>query len=341
MESKRVTMTGSGPTREERREPGGTRLPGAPADASDALSPEAHRLRGYLLVAFAALCWATGGLTAKWLFRDVAVDPAQLSGARALLATLVLGGYLVVRRRDALRVRARELPFLAAFGVFGLALVHFTYFKTISLTSVATAILLEYLAPVLILVFSVAFLGERLNWALPAAVGMSVLGCAMMVGAIGGVGLVVSPAGIGWGLASAVFFAGYTVMGKYASTRFSQWTLLLYGLAAASLFWFAILGPAEVLGVLADPKRFAAVMLIAVIGTVAPFAAYLTALRYIDATKASITATLEPAIAGVAAFVLLGEKLSLWQSLGGAMVLGAILVVQAPGSARPSLPPPT
>jgi drug/metabolite transporter (DMT)-like permease len=129
-------------------------------------------------------------------------------------------------------------------------------------------------------------------------------------------------------------------MGKYASTRYSQWTLLAYGLAAASLFWIAVLGPAAVLGVIREPRMLGVVLFIAIVSTVAPFAAYLTALRHIDATKASVTATLEPAIAGVAAFVLLGEALSAYQILGGALVVGAILVVQVPGRARPSLPPP-
>jgi drug/metabolite transporter (DMT)-like permease len=316
------------------------------ADDDTAANVEAFRhspARGYLLAAFAAACWATGGLTAKWMFTRIGtqVDPAQLSGARALLAFLLLGGYLLLARPSALRVPLRQLPFFAAFGVFGLAMVHFTYFKTISLTNVATAILLEYLAPVLILMFSVAFLKERLTWALPAAVAMSVAGCALMVGAIGGGGLSVSPAGVGWGLASAVFFALYTVLGKYAAHRYSQWTLLAYGLGAAAVFWLLFLGPGPVLGVLADVRRFGAVLFIAVVSTIAPFGAFLTALQHIDATKASITATLEPGIAAVAAFLLLGEALAPLQLLGGALVLAAILVVQLPArrTSEEALPP--
>lgn len=270
-----------------------------------------------------------------------AVDPAALSGGRSLLAFLLLAGYLGVRRPRALKVAARDLPFFAAFGVFGLAMVHFTYFKTISLTSVATAILLEYLAPILILLFSVAFLGERLSWALPAAVGLSVLGCGLMVGAVGGTGLIVSPEGIGWGLTSAVFFALYTVMGKYAVHRWSPWTLLAYGLGAAALFWLVVLGPGAVLGVLAEPRRFGIVMFMALVSTVAPFGAYLMALHHIDATKASITATLEPGVAALVAFFLLGEALSPLQLIGAAVVLCAIIVVQLPGrvAAEETLPP--
>jgi drug/metabolite transporter (DMT)-like permease len=301
------------------------------------------RVRGYLLAAFAAACWATGGLTAKWMFTRIGapVDPAALSGARALLSFVLLAGYLLIARPAALRVRPRDLPFFAAFGVFGLAAVHFTYFKTISLTNVATAILLEYLAPVLILAFSVAFLKERPTWSLPGAVAMSVTGCALMVNAIGPGRLSVSAAGLAWGLTSAVFFALYTVLGKYAAHRFSQWTLLAYGLGAAAGFWLVFLGPAAVLGVLADPRRFGAVLFMAIVGTIAPFGAYLTALHHIDATKASITATLEPGIAAVAAFFLLGEALTPLQLLGGGLVLGAIMVVQLPGRGVPeeALPP--
>ena len=134
----------------------------------------------------------------------IAVDPTALSGGRALSAFVLL---LVVPALSAparrCGSRARDLPFLAVFGVVGLAVVHFTYFKTISLTNVATAILLEYLAPVIVLVVGVAVpAAQRLTWALPAGVALSVAGCALVVGAIGGRGLVVSPGGhrVGAGL---------------------------------------------------------------------------------------------------------------------------------------------
>jgi len=103
----------------------------------------------------------------------IEMDPLTLSAARALVSFAVAFVYLLTRRRHLLRVRSRDLPFLAVFGVLGLAMVHFAYFKTISLTGVATAILLEYLAPVIVLVFSVTVLGQRLTPALPAAVFLS------------------------------------------------------------------------------------------------------------------------------------------------------------------------
>jgi drug/metabolite transporter (DMT)-like permease len=261
------------------------------------------------------------------------VDPATLSGARAVLAALMLFAYLGAFRRRDLKIAARDLPFLAAFGVFGLAAVHFTYFATIRLTNVPTAILLEYLAPILVLGVSVALLGERLTWALPVGVALSVTGCALMVGAIGGDGLSISPAGLGWGLTSAVFFALYTVLGKYATSRFSPWTLLTYGLGFAALFWLVWLrGPAPIIAVLSEPTRFGAVTAMSLVSTIVPFGAFLTALHYIDATKASITATLEPVLAGVGTYLIpaLYAPLTVVQLAGGALVLSAVVVAQAP-----------
>lgn len=315
-----------------------------------------ERLTGYGLAALAALCWATGGLAAKWLFTPldastaawpfpplgIAIDPAILSASRALIAFLMLLAYLLIARRDALRISARDLPFLGFFGVAGLALVHFTYFKTISLTSVATAILLEYLAPVIVLVFAVAILRDRFTWSLPAAVALSVTGCALVVGAIGGEGLSVSPEGLAWGLASAVCFAGYTLMGRWAAHKYSSWTLLTYGLGAATLFWFVVLGgPGTVLAALSDGRTLVAVTFIAFVSTVVPFGAFLKALRHIRATEASVTSTLEPLIAAIAAWALLRETLTFVQLLGGILVIAAIFVAQFPLATEDVLPPAT
>lgn len=306
-----------------------------------------------MLVVLAAACWATGGLTAKWLFTPVdaapegwrvhplgiGVDPTALSGGRALAAFVILGAYLLIARRKEMTVRPRELPFLAVFGVVGMAAVHYTYFKTISLTSVATAILLEYLAPIIVLVVSVLVLGERLTWVLPAGVALSVTGCALVVGALGGEGLEVSTAGITWGLLSAVFFATYSLMGTYAAGRFSPWKLLFFGLGFATLFWLAVLGPSNVLGVFAESSTALAVVYVAVMSTIVPFAAFLQALHYIEPTQATITATLEPVLAGLAAFALFGEVLTITQLVGGALVILAIFVVQSSGAVPESLPP--
>lgn len=284
---------------------------------------------------------APGPATAGWPFPPlgIPVDPLVLSAARASLSLVIVVAYLLSRRRDLLVVRPSDLPFLAAFGVLGLAMVHFAYFKTISLTGVAAAILLEYLAPVLVLVISVTLLRERLTWALPVAVSLSVTGCALMVGAIGGEGLAVSAEGLWWGLASAVFFAAYTLMGRYAAGRFAPWTMLAYGLAAATAFWLVVLGgPGRIVTLLSDWRALAAVLAVALVSTIVPFGAFLRALHLIEATQASVTSAVEPVLAGIAAWFVFNERLGVAQIVGGLLVIAAVTVSQIRVSTPEELP---
>ncbi len=310
--------------------------------------------KGYALAALAAVFWATGGLTAKWLFSPIdattsawpfpppglEVDPLVLAGARALTAALILLVYVAIAKPAALRIRLRDVPFLALFGTVALAGVHAAYFLAISHTNVATAVLLEYLAPVIVLGFSVVFLGERMTWALPVGVALSIGGCALVVGVAGGAELAVTSAGLAWGLAAAGFFAFYQLLGKWAVPRYSPWTLLTYGLLAASVFWIVYLGGfAEMRALMIEPAGGAAVVYIAVASTIIPFGASLKALHYIDATKAVVTSTLEPVLAGIAGWVVLAEMFDAWQVLGGVLVLAAIVVVQRSDRRGLAIPP--
>ncbi len=310
--------------------------------------------RGYALATLAAACWATSGVVAKWIMTPagemtsgwvvqppgITMSPTALAGARAATAFVLLAVYLLIRRPRAFKVTRRDIPVLAVFGVVGMAGLHAAYYQAISYSNVATAVLLEYLAPVIVLVVSVLFLSEKLTWVLPVGVFLSVGGCALVVGAFGEGGLEVSPAGVAWGLAAAVVFAFYQLMGKWASTRFSPWTLLAYGLGFATVFWLVYLGGwAPILDAYRSTAGVVAVVYLGLVGTIVPFAASLKALHYIDATKAVVTSTLEPVLAGIIAWTTLQERFDALQIVGGVVVLAAILLVQLSSRLEEQIPP--
>lgn len=298
-----------------------------------------RRIAGYSLVAIAALSWATGGILARWLFEaDRGIGAMELAAGRAVTAALLLLLIVGVFKPARLRTGLRELPFFVVFGVVGLALLHYTYFEAIARAGVARAILLEYMAPILVLLYSVVFLGDRPTWRLPAAVGLSVAGCSLVVGAFG-TAEGTSVDGIAWGLVSAVLFAGYMLMGRWAASRYSPWTVLTYGLAAAALFWLVVLGPRVALSSLGTPRDAIAVGWIAVVATIVPFGLFLAALRSIGPTEAGITSTLEPVIAAIAGLLLFGEPLGVVQFGGAALVVAAVVLVQLPERREKELPP--
>src|SRR5512139_2288999 len=111
------------------------------------------------MVVGATLCWGTMAAVAKLLFRDQGVDPLVLVVVRAYLATFTLFAFLGAMAPGHLRIDARMFRAAAVVGVGGLLTNNFLYFEAIYLTSVATALLLQYQAPVLLALY--ALLVER------------------------------------------------------------------------------------------------------------------------------------------------------------------------------------
>jgi hypothetical protein len=136
-----------------------------------------------LNVDYPADVFSFGTVTAQYIRFDMSGCPQ----APSILNACAIGE-VAFREVDGVSVPEPGTVVLLGIGIAGLAGVHFTYFKAISLTNVATAILLEYLAPVIVLLVSVIFLHHRFTWALPIGVGLSVItatayydGCQMLL----------------------------------------------------------------------------------------------------------------------------------------------------------------
>ena len=174
---------------------------------------EKKAFRGYLMVVGAATAWGLNGTLAKFLFIGGEVGPLFLTAVRATLAFPILAFPLLLWERRLLKIHLRDLPLLALVGI-GVALANFTYFYTISLTTVATAILLQYTAPILVAIFGAAFLKERLTPIVLAALALAVSGCFLMVKAYDPAVLRLNLPGLLSGLLSAFSFASYTLEQK-------------------------------------------------------------------------------------------------------------------------------
>jgi drug/metabolite transporter (DMT)-like permease len=290
--------------------------------------------RGYLFVALAALLWAVSGASAKYLFTN-GMTPLQLTQARVTLGGALLLLWLAFRNRSLLAISPRDLPYYAALGIAGLAMVNFTYLITISKLNVAAAVLLQYLAPVLIALHAILFLGEHLSRATLMAVVGATAGCYLVVGGYNLDLLALNREGVLWGLISAVVYAGYSLCSERGMRRYSPWTVLFYSMLFAALFWnclhFFWKGappPIDLARQHYPPLQWVLISYVAVFGTLVPFGLYFMGINLIRSTRASITATLEPISAGVISFLALGETLEPLQIAGGILVIGAIILLQ-------------
>ena len=307
---------------------------------------------GYACALGAAVCWALSATLAKGLFTP-GLDALAVAQTRSLLGFVCLWPVLFVVRRPLALPERRHLPLLALFGLNFVAL-HATYYYSISRMPVAVAILVQYLAPLLILLYTRLFRRAPVGRALWAAALLCLGGWALVAGVRGGVSGI-HPDGLAAALASAAAYATYILLAEAGGRRLSPWTLLCCGLGFAALFWgflrpwgsfpFGILlqpvpHPAGGNGLAVPfPNVGALLLFIAVCGTLLPFGLVALALRRIPAGRAGITPPAEPVVAAGLAYALLGERLGGAQMAGGVLVVAGILLAQyaaSPGRAPAS-----
>jgi drug/metabolite transporter, DME family len=282
---------------------------------------------GYCFVMVAAMLWAVSGSAAKFLFHQ-GVSPFQLVQLRITLAAVVLFFCLSFKNKSLLHIAKGDLFYFMVLGICGMAAVQFTYLFAISKIHVAAAILLQYMAPIFIALFSVIFAREKLKGSTLAAIAMATAGCWLVVGAYNLNVLSMNMAGILSGIASAIAFAWYSVHGEYGMRKYNPWTVLFYAILFAAMLWNVLHPPLEAFFHARSPLEWWWIFYIAIFGTVLPFGLYLEGVNLIRATRSSITGMLEPITAGVLSYIFLNEALEPLQLAGGALVIFAIILLQ-------------
>src|SRR3954451_13473792 len=268
--------------------------------------------RGYLLVVAGAAMFALGGNLARYLLDD-GVTALRLSQLRSAGSLVLLALALALSRPAAMRVRRADLPQLAFLGICGLALVHATYYAAIDRLEIGVALVIQYMAPLLLLGWLRIRHGRRLAPSLWGAVVLSIAGCALVVRAYDPGGL--DRGGVAFAAGAAVTFAVYMVASERAGQRYQSVTTLLWAFAFASLFW-ALVQPWWDFP-FSRVHVFLALGVI-VIGTLLPFIFVVAALRHLPAPRAAVAATLEPVLAAIFAWWLHDERLAPLQPGGGA-----------------------
>ena len=194
-------------------------------------------LRGYALILGAALFWGVSAAVAKFLFAQK-VDTLALVQMRITLSCFVLLSVFLLFRRDLLRIRIKDLYRFVMLGIIGTAGSNFTYYFTINETNVATAILLQYMAPLLVLVYAAVSREEELSVVKVSAGIVSLGGCFLAVAGRDISILSISRLGLISGIASAFSWAFTNVWLRRLLKDYKVWTTLIYAFIPASLFWF-------------------------------------------------------------------------------------------------------
>jgi drug/metabolite transporter (DMT)-like permease len=299
------------------------RSPSPVASPADAARKEAAL--GRWLVFTATVFWASTATLARFVFRDWHVPPLTVVELRLTIAALVLFIYLLARRPAALRVERRDWGYFLALGLLGVAAVQGSYYFTISKLGVGLAILVQYLAPTIIVAFDLAR-GRWVGWTMIAAVLAALAGTGLLVGGVDQAALHARP--LYWGIAflSAFVFAFYIVYSKRGLARYAPETVLLYTFTIAALFWACVTPPWRVVAAGYPPRIWGVFVLLGLFSTLVPFGLFYAGLRRLPAAEASVIATSEPLVAMVTASVFLHEQLRPLQFVGAGFVLLAAVL---------------
>lgn len=303
-----------------------------------------HALRGYFYIGSAALLWgisATLGraaFTGHLLSRGASlgaslgkIDPLILSQSRVTISLAVLLPVLLARRgAAALTVPGRDLVRLFLLGVLGVAASNYLYYVAIQRTNVATAIILQYTAPVWVLLYTVARGGPRPSLRRTAAVGLAVVGCVLAVGLVGSGGFRMDLIGVTAALLAAFSFAFYNVGGHSLLARYDRWKVLLWVLVGTAAFWICVNPPWKIVAAHYGREQWGFMAVFSLVSVLLPFSCYFAGLQHLEPTRAVVASCLEPVFSILLAAVVLGELLRPMQTVGIVLVLAAIVLIQMP-----------
>lgn len=278
-------------------------------------------LRGYLHVLLAAVLWGTIGPMSKLAFGQ-GMEPLEVGFWRTAFAWVFFAVH--AWRIHGLVAPRRSLPVLALFGLAAPAGLYGFYMFAVTYGGVALASVLLYTAPAWVALLSWLLLKEPMSAGKLAAVALTILGVACVgLGPqlLGDASLKVGAAAVLFGLLSAVSYSLFSIFGKGWLRGFATPTVFLYGLPVAAL---AMLPFVTFHGF--TWLSLAACLYLALFSTYGAFSSYYAGLKRLEATRASITATLEPVVASLIGFAIFDERFSSLGYLGSGLILAAVLI---------------
>ncbi len=301
------------------------------------------RYKGEILTLLGAVFFSFNGVIAKLVLTS-GLSSMRLTQVRCGGAFIFLGLFMFFRHRDKLKAKWAEMPQLFIYGVVGFLAVQALYFVSIARLHVSIALILEFTAPIWIVLW-LRFVKHKvvpqLMWvAIFLAFGGLVLIAQVWKGST------LDPIGVIAALLDGIVLAAFFLLGEKLTAKRDVESLMVYG------FGFASLGLAIAMPLWSYPTevftqsmnlqgRFAAfdapgwalIAWVIVMGTIVPYLLVVNGLKLLSASTSSVMGMAEPVLAGIFAWLWLSEKWSLIQLLGGVTVIVGIILADKARSA--------
>ncbi|WP_261129993.1 DMT family transporter [Bacillus sp. Marseille-Q3570] len=281
----------------------------------------------YVLIAIGAALWGLIAIFVEGLY-EYGFTAIQVVAIRVIVAALILVVFVLIKNPSLLKMDWRDSIYFIGTGIFSIVFFNWCLFTAIQETSIAVAAILLYTAPAIVTILSRFLFQEWFTKRKMIALFMTLFGCTFVIGLIPGGSSSVSLFGVIVGLGSGLGYALYSIFGKYALAKYSSLTVTTYTFIFASVAMIPTTGLWMKSSQLQEPVVLLNAVGIGFLSTVLAYMLYTVGLQFVESSRASITATVEPVVATLVSVMLFHEQLTVWQLLGIFLVLSAVMIVQ-------------
>lgn len=292
---------------------------------------KSNRKTGFMLVTTGAIFWGVGGTVAQKLFQEYGIHVNWLVTTRLLLAGVLLLSvqFFIKDRSQIIGVwkNYKTAIHLFIFGLVGMLAVQYTYMVAINLGNAAVATLLQYLAPVMIIIYLVLRKKSVFTRQDLITVSLALVGCFFLL-TNGSISQLSVPTGaIIWGILSGVALAFYTLyavplLKNYDSIVIVGWAMLIGGTGLSFVH-----PPWQIKLASFSTEVYLYLFFVIIFGTMLAFWFYIESLQSLSPKETSLLASLEPLSSVITTVIWLKEPFGYSQWIGTACIIGMLLLL--------------
>lgn len=274
----------------------------------------------------ASVLWGTSGIFVHFL-APFGFSSLQMTFLRAIVSAAALGIYILITNRSLFKADIKQLLLYAGSGV-SFFLTASCYYFSMQATSISTAVVLMYTAPIFVMIYSVAFLGERLTKTKTVAVAAMIAGCGLVSGIIGG--LKFDLTGILFGFLSGISYSAYNIFTKIEMRKkCNPISATFYCFSAAVILGLFTCNIRSLPSAFAEnlPVTIPLAIGLGIFTCVLPYFLYTLSLKELPAGTASALGIIEPMAATVFSVIIFREVLGIYSVLGIVLILGSVFLL--------------
>lgn len=282
-----------------------------------------------LLIVTAATLWGTMGFFTRKM-TELGFSTLQLVFMRASITAAVLLIYLLIFDRSKLKIKLKDLWIFILAGLISVVLFQHCYTSAIMAGSISIAATLLYTSPIFVTVISAILFKEKITLTKTVALITAFGGCILVSGIIGS-GTVLTPTALFLGIASGFTYGLYSIFTKLGLRHHSPLTFTFFTFLTATIALLPLCNVSSMINIASQSVKSAIMPAVfSIITSVIPYVCFTCGLKYTDAGKANITATIEPAVATVIGVFVFNEQLGILTLIGIALVLLSAVILNLP-----------